>query len=176
MQMNRSLARALILLAVIATVQMVLQLPYLPSPFAVQFSLHGEVTRWGTPHEFVILNLVVMASILGVSLVLPGFLGKRPSMRWNLPNREYWLAPERVAKTVDYVKRMMLWIGVMTLLLLMALFQIVVDANTRQPPNVEASRTIIVIGGFVVFMVLWALAFWRRFSRLPPDRGENPFG
>ncbi len=174
--LNHSLARALLLLAVIAVVQMVLQLPSLPSPLAVQFSSAGAVTRWGSPHEFVILNLCIVAALIAITLFLPAFLGKRPRMRWRLPNRDYWLAPERIAGTIDYIKRQLLWYGVMTMLLLMAAFQLVVDANARVPPRIDSTRLMILIGLFIVSMLLWAWAFWRKFSRIPADRADNPFG
>ncbi len=176
MSLNHSLARALILLAVIAVVQMVLQLPSLPTPLAVQFNAAGAAVRWGTAHEFVILNLIIVAILLGVALVLPGLLGKRPKMRWRFPNRDFWLAPERIAATVDYIKRQLLWHGIMTLLFLMAVFQLVVDANAKVPAHLDFTRLMIVIGGYVLFMLLWAWAFWRKFSRLPAATGDNPFG
>lgn len=173
--LNHSLARAQLLLAVIAVVQMLLQLPALPSPLAVQFNSAGDVTRWGSPHEFVILNLMIVAALIGVTLFLPALLGKRPRMRWRLPNRDYWLAPERIAGTIDYIRRQLLWYGIMTLLLLMAAFQLVVDANAKLPPRLDSLRLVILIGLFVTSMLLWAWAFWRKFARIPADRGDNPF-
>lgn len=176
MNLNHSLARALMLLAVIAVVQMMLQMPSLGSPVATRFNSGGAAVSWSTPQEFVILNLMVVAAVLVISLFLPSLMGKRPRIRWNLPNREYWLAPERIEKTVEYVKRMMLWIGVMTLLLLMAVFQLVVDANTHIPPRLDSTRLYVIVGAFIVFMLLWAWAFWRKFARLPAASGDNPFG
>ena len=82
----------------------------------------------------------------------------------------------RIEKTVEYVKRMMLWLGVMTLLLLMAVFQLVVDANSNIPPQLDSTRLYVIVAAFVLFMVLWALAFWRKFARLPAASGDNPFG
>lgn len=51
-----------------------------------------------------------------------------------------------------------------------------VAANTTQPPHLDSTRLLILIGGYVLFIVLWAYAFWRKFSRIPPDRRDNPFG
>ena len=176
MNLNHSLARALMLLAVIAVVQMMLQMPSLGSPVATRFNSGGAAVSWSTPQEFVILNLLVVAAVMVISLFLPSLMGKRPRIRWNLPNKDYWLAPERIEKTVEYVKRMMLWIGVMTLLLLMAVFQLVVDANTHIPPQLDSLRLYVIVGAFIVFMLLWAWAFWRKFARLPAASGDNPFG
>jgi uncharacterized membrane protein len=176
MTLNQSLSRALVMLAVIATVQIILQLPVLPTPFAQTFNASGKAVGWGTPHEFVIINLFIVAIIVAVALVLPGFMGKRSKLRWRLPNRDYWLAPERLPSTIEHLKRQFLWHGVMTLLLLMAVFQLVVDANLKQPPHLDSTRLLILIGGYVLFIVLWAYTFWRKFSRIPPDRRENPFG
>lgn len=176
MSLNHSLSRAVVLLAVIATVQIILQLPVLPTPLAVTFNAGGMPVGWGTPHEFVILNLIIIAIIVGVALVLPSLMGRRARIRWRLPNRDYWLAPERIADTIEHLKRQFLWHGVMTLLLLMAVFQLVVDANIKQPAHLDSTRLLILLGGYVLFIVLWAYAFWRKFSRIPPDRRDHPFG
>lgn len=176
MNLNHSLARALLLLAVIAVMQMLLQLPSLGAQLATRFNSAGAAVNWSNPQEFLILNLLLVAAVIAISLFLPSLMGKRPRIRWNLPNRDYWLAPERIEKTVEYVKRMMLWMGVMTLLLLMAVFQLVVDANSHIPPRLDSTRLYVIVAAFILFMLLWAWAFWRKFSRLPAARGDNPFG
>lgn len=176
MNLNHSLARAVVLLAVIATVQIILQLPALPTPLAVTFNAAGKAVGWGTPQEFVTLNLIIVAIIVAIALVLPGLMGKRARIRWRLPNRDYWLAPERLPATIDHLKRQFLWHGVMTLLLLMAVFQLVVAANLKQPPQLDSTRLLILLGGYVLFVGLWAYAFWRKFARIPPDKRDNPFG
>jgi uncharacterized membrane protein len=176
MTVNQSLTRAVVLIAVIATVQIILQLPYLPTPFAVRFNAAGAAVGWGTPHEFAIVNLIILAAIVGIALILPSLMAKRRTLRWRLPNRDYWLAPERVAATVQHLQRQFLWHGIMTLLLLMAVFQLVVDANIKSPPRLDSMRLLILIGAYLLFVVLWAWTFWRKFSRPPPTERDNPFG
>jgi len=177
MNLNQSLSRAAMLLSVMATVQILLQLPNLPSPLASRFGWAGKAIGWTTPASFTTINLVFIAAILGITILLPNLMGKRPRLRWwRLPNRDYWLAPENLPKTVEYVKRQLAWHGVMTLLLLMAVFQLVVEANRHNPPVLDTTRVLIFIVAYVVFMLLWSFMFWRKFARLPPDKRANPFG
>lgn len=175
MSINQSLTRAVSLIAVITTVQILLQLPYLPSPLAVRFNWAGDAVGWNAPHSFAIVNLVIVAVIVGIALALPSLMARRRRLRWRLPNRDYWLAPERIPETLEYLKRQFLWHGVVTLLLLMGVFQLVVDANSREPATLDTSRLLLFVAGYFAFIVLWSWALWRKFSRPPPDRRENPF-
>jgi hypothetical protein len=177
MNLNQSLSRAAMLLAVMATVQILLQLPNLPSPLASRFTWAGKAIGWTTPASFATINLVFIAAILGITILLPNLMGKHPRLRWwNLPNRDYWLAPENLPKTVEHVQRQLAWCGVMTLLLLMAVFQLVVEANRHDPPVLDNTRMLVFIVAYVAFMLLWSFMFWRKFSRLPPNKRDNPFG
>jgi uncharacterized membrane protein len=177
MNLNQSLSRAAMLLAVMATVQILLQLPNLPSPMASRFSWAGKAVGWTSPTTFATINLVFIASIIAITILLPALMGKRPRLRWwRLPNRDYWLAPENLPKTVEYVQRQLAWFGVMTLLLLMAVFQLVVEANRHDPPALDNTRMLIFIVAYIVFMLLWAFVFHRKFSRQPLDKRDNPFG
>src|SRR5262245_1251261 len=104
MTVNQSLTRAVILIAVIVTVQVLLQLPYLPSPLAVRFNWPGNAVAWGTPAGFATVNLCIVAAIVAIALILPSLMSGRRKLRWRLPNRDYWLAPERVPATIEYLK------------------------------------------------------------------------
>lgn len=176
MTVNQSLARAVGLIAVIATVQILLQLPSLPTPLAVRFNWPGNAVGWGSPHTFAIINLCIVAAIIAIAMILPAMLRGRRKLRWRLPNKEYWLSPERMPSTIEYLQRQFMWHGVMTLLLLMGVFQLVVSANEHQPPRFDTSRFLILLSGYLAFILLWVYALLRKFARVPKERGENPFG
>jgi hypothetical protein len=119
---------------------------------------------------------VIVAVIVGICLILPASLTRRRRLRWRLPNRDYWLAPERLAKTIEYIQRQFYWHGIVTLLLLMAVFQLVVDANAKKPPLLDPERLVWLLVGYAAFLIVWGWSLWRKFSHLPPDKRDNPFG
>lgn len=176
MSVNQALSRMLILIAVFSVIQIALQAPYLPSPMAVRFNAPGQAVGWDTPQSFATINLVIVAIIVSICLILPKSLSGRRRLKWRLPNRDYWLAPERLAKTIEYFQRQFFWHGIVTLLLLMAVFQLVVDANAKTPPLLNSQRLVWLLIGYAAFLIVWGWSLWRKFSRLPPAKGDNPFG
>lgn len=176
MSVNQALSRLAVLIAVFSVIQVALQAPYLPSPMAVRFNAAGHAVGWNTAQSFATVNLVIVAVILGICLILPKSLTGRRRLRWRLPNRDYWLAPERLAKTIEYIQQQFYWHGIVTLLLLMAVFQLVVDANARKPPLLDSERLVWLLAGYAALIIVWGWSLWRKFSRLPPDKRENPFG
>ena len=176
MSVNQALSRFLILIAVFTVIQIALQLPYLPSPLAVRFNAAGAAVGWNSAQSFATINVTIVAVVVSAFLILPGMLSRRRRLKWRLPNRDYWLAPERLPKTIDYLQRQFLWYGIVTLLLLMVVFQLVVDANKLQPPHLNVSRLGWLLASYAAFIIVWGWSLWRKFSRPPPGQRDNPFG
>ncbi|HKE45014.1 MAG TPA: hypothetical protein VKB41_10810 [Steroidobacteraceae bacterium] len=176
MTLNQALRRALILVAIFNVIQIVLQAPYLPAQMAVRFNAAGAPVGFSSAQAFSTINLVIIAIIVTAFLILPGAMTRRRQLRWRLPNRAYWLANERREQTVEYLQRQFMWFGIITLILLMAVFQLVVDANRHTPTVLDSTRLMWLLIGYFAFIAVWLWAFWRKFSRRPPDKSENPFG
>ncbi|HZF27227.1 MAG TPA: hypothetical protein VEZ88_13260 [Steroidobacteraceae bacterium] len=176
MSINQTLRRAMILVAFFNVIQIVLQAPYLPPQLAVRFNAAGMPVGFSSEEAFSTVNLVIIAIIVTAFLILPGAMARRRQLRWRLPNRDYWLANERREKTIEYLQRQFLWYGIITLLLLMAVFQLVVDANRYTPARLDSTRLVLLLIAYMAFIAVWGWAFWRRFSRPPPEKSDNPFG
>ena len=176
MTILQSLRRAMVLVAVFSVIQIALQAPYLPAHMAVRFNAAGAPVGFSSSQVFATINLVIIAIILMAFLILPGAMARRRQLRWRLPNREYWLANERREKTIEYLQRQFLWYGIVTLLLLMAVFQLVVEANRHAPAVLDSTRLVWLLIGYVAFIIVWGWALWRRFSRPAPEKSDNPFG
>jgi uncharacterized membrane protein len=176
MTILQTLRRALILVAIFNVIQIVLQAPYLPPQLAVRFNAAGVPVGFSSAQTFATINLLIIAVIVTAFLILPGAMARRRPLRWRLPNREYWLASERREKTIEYMQRQFLWYGIITLLLLMAVFQLVADANQHTPVLLDSTRLVWLLIGYTAFIIVWGWAFWRRFTRPPPAESDNPFG
>ncbi len=176
MTIIQTLRRALVLVAIFNVIQIVLQAPYLPPQLAVRFNAAGVPVGFSSAQTFATINLVIIAIIVMAFLILPGAMARRRQLRWRLPNRNYWLANERREKTIEYLQRQFLWYGIITLLLLMAVFQLVVEANRHTPAVLDSTRLVWLLIGYTAFIIVWGWAFWRRFSKPPPEKSDNPFG
>lgn len=88
-----------------------------------------------------------------------------PKARLNLPNKDYWLAPERCAETIAYLRSGVLWVGALLVIFLCYLHWLVVLANEAHPARLAISWF---IGGLLVFfaaLFIGLKAFLGRFRQ-----------
>ena len=111
-----------IILLALCIAQAVYYYPLLPDRVASHFGASGQPDAWSGKETFVKIYLVVAAFM---AVLFPGIglmLRKAPASLINLPNKDYWLSPERSQETVDVLSRQFLWFGSGTLLLLLDIF------------------------------------------------------
>jgi hypothetical protein len=84
-----------------------------------------------------------------------------------LPNREFWLAPERCAETFAYFQKFFAWYGCAFLLLEVFAMGLAMRANFQSPPQLPTGPIVFAIAAFVLFNIVRVAAMVRRFSKLP---------
>src|SRR5882672_6383720 len=141
----------------------------LPAPFGPRNakkspSATSRVMPLGAVRMFEFSLLVIF--LFGFWL-LPRLLAHRPTTYWRIPNRDYWLAPERRGQTIEALHGLISWMGVVVLLLFMAVTQLVFDANLRTPPHLASDALIWLLLSFVLFIVMWIWVIVRQFGRVP---------
>ena len=118
MNKRSSAIAVFVILCVICLAHAFYYYPRLPDQVAHHFGASGRPDAFGSKMHFLILYIVTIAitaaMFLGFGLALP----KIPNSLINLPNKDYWLAPERRRQTLDYILPQMLWFGSLTLMLL----------------------------------------------------------
>lgn len=100
-------------------------------------------------------------TIGGVFGALPTF----PSESMNLPNREYWLAPERRAQTMDTLVAWGLLLGVFTIALIAAVHYAIVDAHRATPPHMDGFVLWAPIITYAVAVFVMVVYLLRRFRK-----------
>lgn len=83
--------------------------------------------------------------------------------RLSLPNRDYWLAPERRAKTIAFLRVGVLWFGALLVTFLCYVHVLVVLANEAQPVYLAQSWF---IGGLAAYFVVLLVGVRRFLGRL----------
>jgi hypothetical protein len=86
--------------------------------------------------------------------------------RVNLPNRDYWMAPQRREATLQAITAHMMLFGCGVSLLIAFAHWEVIQANMRQPPRLANIRLVVAIGLFVVATGGWVYRLYARFRRL----------
>ena len=113
----------------------------------------------------------MLALVIGFPLLLHaviGFAFRNRDARINLPNREYWLAPERREQTVSILRSTMRQFVTLLVVFLCYTHWLVVRANGSTPPRLSTAW---MFGGLMTFLalsLLWTRRLLRRF-RMPPE-------
>ncbi len=109
------------------------------------------------------------ALMLFMTLVVFGGLGavfrKIPSKWFNLPNRDYWLAPERRDETLDALSAQMEWFGVASLGLYLFVIQMVLETNQTSEPGLDSSSMFVVLGLYLLFSAVWTTRLFLRYRK-----------
>jgi hypothetical protein len=127
-----------------------------PDTLAVHFALNGVADRWYNTMYYVLANSV-LAMLLGVIFfMVPGWVYRSSPQWWNIPRREYWLAPARRTATLIMLMRVFAWLGCSILALMNLVVRTVIIANeqgnriTIRIETIIAVFLVVILGGLVV--------------------------
>lgn len=151
-------------LAAIALLQSAFYYPQLPAVVASHFDGDGFANGWSSRNVFFTIYLGVVALLIGVFAVLPRWFGERGKLQLNLPNRDYWLAPERRRQTLDFFQRQMLILGIAHLALAIYTIQLAIIANLQQAGRLHGSL-IWLLGLYFLFLAAWLTRIYLKFRK-----------
>lgn len=138
-----------------------------PAKVATHFNAAGMPNGWMTRSQHITGMLVVG---VGLSLFIVGvFLLMRLANGdlINLPNRDYWLAPERKAETLDDLLRRGVWLACMMVAFDAALHFLILRANNQVPVLLSNTQMGWLSGALLTGIVIWLIGFLLHFFRKP---------
>jgi uncharacterized membrane protein len=138
--------------------------PQLPARIASHFGPDGRADGWMEKGAFMVTGLILLGFTTATLAGTGALLSRTPNELINLPNKEYWLAPERRAETLTAVADQMNWIGAATNLLLVALFHQTYRANLTPDPRL-GTVPMLYVAAYVAYTVVWCVGLMRRFRR-----------
>ena len=160
-RLPRSLFFAMICVAI---AQCIRDFPLLPDRIASHFNAAGMPNGWMTKTQFLWTYALVLLPALAVEFWVSRQIATKPDAKLNLPNKEYWLAPERRAETFAYFDLFFAWYGCAFLFVVVSAMGLAMSANFDSPPRLPAGPILSIIVGFVVFNALAIVTMLRRFS------------
>ena len=137
--------------------------PVVASHFIAGGTANGFMPR-GIYLRFTIALLVGLPLLIAFLASFTSFL---PTRFVNLPNREYWLATERQADTLVYLRKHGTHFGVLLAVFFCFVHWLVVRANAHSPPLFPESLFFMGMAAFLVGLVTWLGAFIVHFRRRP---------
>ncbi len=140
--------------------------PLMPQRMASHFAADGQANGWQPRESFFLLMIVVMASSAVVAFFAPWQISTKANARINLPNRDYWLAPERREQTMSYIASTMAWFGCGLLFVLISGTFLALRANLAPDHRFNSEAMLVVLGGFLFGLMFLMLGFIRHFQKI----------
>ena len=159
-------ARSAFLALIAATLaQMAWYYPRLPARVASHFGAAGQANAFMPKDAFFTVHLAVLALMAFVFLLMPALIARLPPAMINLPNKDYWLAPERRAHTVRKLESFLVGFGNVMLLFLLLVCRAAMQANLLPSPHLS-DRIWVLLILLGVWCIFWTVRLVRAF-RLP---------
>lgn len=139
----------------------------LPEIVASHFASSGQAD--GFMPRIIYVRFMVAMVVLAPFLLayLPSLTLNSPGARINLPNREYWLSPERREETVNKLCRSMKGAALFMAVFLSYVHWLVVKANAISPPLLSTPSIITAIVMLIIFMLCGAWWLIKPFRTIP---------
>jgi uncharacterized membrane protein len=143
----------------------------LPDVMASHFDARGVPNGWQTKSAFfsVLIGVSVLAAVVGFGI--PRLITLLPPEYINLPNKRYWLAPERRPETMDFLNDYFAWFGCALFAVILFTINFALQANLHPERRPDAAPIWYVLAGFLAFALLGTV---RIFKRLGPPPRDNP--
>jgi len=138
--------------------------PLLPERMASHFASDGTPNGWQPKGVFLLLMGMVAGVTAIIGFLAPGLIAGRPASQINLPNKEYWLAPERRASTMEFIARQMRWFSCAVLFVILFGGYEAIQANLQDVVRFNSQAMLVVVLGFLAFVLVWVFRFVRHFS------------
>lgn len=158
---------ALIVVVALGITQLVALAVMLPETVASHFGLGGKPDAFMPRGAFIVVMALFETLVLVTALVGPAILRHAPTELVNLPNKEYWLAPENKARAIERFTGHMEAFGAAFGALFLVVNTLVLRANLRQAP-LEEAVFITALVAFFAFTAVWTVRLFRAF-RIPPE-------
>lgn len=147
----------------LSVIQALYDYPQLPARIASHFGPNGQPDGWSGKEEFLIVYFVVVGVVIVLFAGLPALMSILPASLINLPNKDYWFAPERRQDTLETLRYYPLWFASATMLLVIDIMRQAFLVNIG--PNKSLDHPKLSIALFFGFVIAWAIGFFLKFRK-----------
>ena len=148
----------------VALGQIIYYYPHVPHIVASHFDGAGNPNGWSSRPGFFAVYVGVLLLTIVVFALVPFWLGRTPTPRLKLPNREYWLSTKNREATIDFIQVQFIWFAIANTVLGIFVVQRIIQANLRVNPHLDNSVWW-ALGLYGMFVVGWLIRFFVRFVR-----------
>ncbi len=153
-------------LLVLAAAQLGWYLPRLPDRVAASFGLNGVPNGYDGKGAFLAWYVASLLVIVAMFQWLPYLMRRLPPSLINMPNADYWLAPERRESTVADLAEGLGWFGVVTVSFVIWTFHLTILANLETPPVLASGPFWSGFAAYMGYVAWWVVRLVRRYGRV----------
>jgi uncharacterized membrane protein len=165
MRRTRLLLLGLVLVSLVEAVRQWYSAPGLvPS----HFDAAGRPNAWSSRDEFFTLQVAVTLGVAALFIGIAWLLKSTPARLINLPNKSYWLAPERREETMDRLASSFEVFACATVLLLLVIFEL--TSRASRGGTLATKYFLPVLVSYLVFSAGWTVVLIRTFANVPNER------
>ena len=136
----------------------------MPPVVASHFTFSGKADGFMPRGDYIAWMIALVVGVPLLPAILPGALA-RSGEGLNIPHREYWLAPERRAATLAFVRGHGLWLATALALFLGYTHGLTVRANAQEPPALSSGGLLAGLAVFLGGLAAWLWVLFARFRR-----------
>lgn len=155
--------RVLWLLPILTLAHIAWYYPVLPSPMASHFGPSGKADGFMSKQGFMIFYLCFVVGYCALFGSMGKLLRHIPSELINLPNKEYWLAPERREATLRVFGNQMALFGIAIGAFFIAVMQTVFLTNLGGSQQLD-SLFMVYLVAFLIFTGVWSAQMVKQFK------------
>jgi len=137
----------------------------LPESVATHFAGGGRPNGWmtrGGYRTFMLLFVTVLPLFMAA---MAGGLPRLFPNATNIPNRHYWMAPERREAALDFLTAHACWLGCLMVVFILGIHILLLQTNHSVPVRLPTRAFFGMLGGFALALLVWILVLVRRFRR-----------
>jgi uncharacterized membrane protein len=135
----------------------------LPEQVAGHFNATGQPDSWMSRPAY-LQFISIFGSVVPLFIIV--VFRSLPMNLINVPNRDYWFAPERRAQSRRFLFCQSFWFACLMSGFFIGVNFAVVQANTHSPARLSLTVLLGVAGFFLAGTLLWVMNLFRQFSRM----------
>lgn len=156
---------ALAFLLIAGTLHLHHYLPLMPEKIATHFDGSGRPDGWMSHRGLMIFDIVMLSVISLIMLSAGPMIRRLPPSMLNIPNRDYWLVPERRNEVSVIMMNHMIWLVCWAVAFFTAVDHMIFTANRAEGgAHVAPEDILTVVGVALALMAVWVSTLFRAFQ------------
>jgi uncharacterized membrane protein len=137
----------------------------MPFVMATHFGSNGAPNGWQNQAAFFTLELLLLSVCILLAFGIPLLIRSLPMSMLNVPNKEFWMSPERREQTLAFFRSQFAWFGCVFLAFLLIVNELVFAANQTNPRQLNSTEFTAALIAFLLFVAVWTGRLIFYFSR-----------